>query len=94
MKSSNLNQIPFSFQHTHRSHRCHQDFSLDTFELPFGVHLPPYAESDPNKDLSPPAYEHIFPQPKNEPISNHSHTFNVQSENNNCYQVTVDIVWI
>ncbi|XP_052077628.1 uncharacterized protein LOC127715580 isoform X1 [Mytilus californianus] len=79
---------------THRSHRCRQDFSVETFELPFGYHLPPYTESDPNKELNPPNYEQIYPQPKEEPISNHSHTFNVQSSNNNCYQVTVDIVWI
>lgn len=79
---------------THRSGRQNQEFSVDTFELPFGIHLPPYIENDPNKELNPPSYEQIFPQPKEEPIPNHSHTFNIQSRNNNCYQVTVDIVWI
>jgi hypothetical protein len=81
-------------QRTHRSGRQNQEFSVDTFELPFGIHLPPYIESDPNKELNPPSYEQIFPQPKEEPVPNHSHTFNIQSRNNNCYQVTVDIVWI
>lgn len=41
-----------------------REFDIDTFELPFGVHLPPYSESDPCKELNPPLYENLYPQPK------------------------------
>lgn len=41
-----------------------REYDIDTFELPFGVHLPPYSESDPCKELNPPLYENLYPQPK------------------------------
>ncbi|XP_056012737.1 uncharacterized protein LOC130052287 isoform X2 [Ostrea edulis] len=41
-----------------------REFDIDTFELPFGIHLPPYTETDPCKELNPPLYDHLYPQPK------------------------------
>ncbi|KAK3099823.1 hypothetical protein FSP39_010305 [Pinctada imbricata] len=82
-----------------RRGRC-RDYDIDTFELPFGVHLPPYTEEDPYKEQSPPVYEHIFPRPKdtdNSSVNNstsNSPCASGSSNNPNCYSVTVDIVWI
>ncbi|KAL4230399.1 Peptidase M13 [Mactra antiquata] len=36
-------------------------FDIDTFDLPFGVHLPPYTEED-TTEHNPPLYSQIFPQ--------------------------------
>lgn len=51
-------------QRNRRSMGRAREFDIDTFELPFGVHLPPYSESDPCKELNPPLYENLYPQPK------------------------------
>lgn len=36
-------------------------FDIDTFDLPFGVHLPPYTEED-TTEHSPPLYSQIYPE--------------------------------
>lgn len=51
-------------QRNRRSMGRAREYDIDTFELPFGVHLPPYSESDPCKELNPPLYENLYPQPK------------------------------
>lgn len=40
--------------------RAGGQFDIDTFDLPFGVHLPPYTEED-NTEHSPPSYSQIYP---------------------------------
>ncbi|XP_069131238.1 uncharacterized protein [Argopecten irradians] len=111
----------YEYLYKPRSRRHHRrcrarEYNIDTFELPFGVHLPPYEEDDSQKNLSPPAYEQIFPVPPkvenrpsehyiNNSVSPYSRTSDVTnrgvlsdtgdpSRRSNCYQVTVDVVWI
>ena len=50
------------FQHRRARLRqqCRQ-FDFDTYDLPFGVHLPPYIQED-ETDHNPPMYEKIYPE--------------------------------
>lgn len=60
-----LKFVLFTFtQRNRRSLGRAREFDIDTFELPFGIHLPPYTETDPCKELNPPLYDHLYPQPK------------------------------
>ena len=55
--------LPFFFQRRRARLRHLDGFDIDTFDLPFGVHLPPYAEEDSSEN-SPPTYNQIYPQPQ------------------------------
>lgn len=37
------------------------NFDIETYGLPFGVHLPPYTEEDPT-DNNPPTYNQLYPK--------------------------------
>lgn len=93
----------YLYKPQHRRCRHRHGFDIDTFELPFGVHLPPYQETDPYKHLySPPLYEQIYPQPKDnyecvETMNNNNTTtmgHRSESQSAECYTITMDAVWI
>ena len=50
-----------TFQHRRaRLRRQCRQFDFDTYDLPFGVHLPPYIPED-ETDNNPPLYDKIYP---------------------------------
>ena len=56
------NFSPNNFFQRRRARLRHgSQFDLETYDLPFGVHLPPYREED-HTENNPPAYETIYPQ--------------------------------
>lgn len=95
-----------SFQNTRRLPRHRRSLDLDTFDLPFGVHLPPYEENDPYKEYSPPSYQTIVPLPKDddeitdcldyvtsEQLNEHLESIR-NSERNHTRRVSMEVIWI
>ena len=67
----------------------HDDFYLDTYDLPFGVHLPPYAEEDATS-LNPPSYDKIYPDNDHVTSQNHQTSAYTDSSANNYAEIEIN----
>lgn len=68
------------FQRRRARLRPMSEFDIDTYDLPFGVHLPPYTEEDITEN-SPPTYSQLYPQLQQNNSTNNAGNYQ-QHENN------------
>ncbi|XP_053399839.1 uncharacterized protein LOC123557536 isoform X2 [Mercenaria mercenaria] len=61
-------------------------FDIDTFDLPFGVHLPPYTEED-STEHSPPSYNQIYPYAEENSSGESTNACNLDNEQNCICQI-------